>query len=174
MGRVINVGSDNRGGGEFAPIPHGTKLQATVFAIEEVAVKSGDNAGKPQLVLTFKVQEDFEWTDAKGIKQNARGREIRYQNIPLYDSPGAWKLVTFADAVGWGRDADGNPNVPDTADIASVLGTSLTIKVNEKAPDAQKRVFNEVGGYASAADGVAATNGQSAPEAPSWGGLNRS
>jgi len=163
MGRVINVGDKAfEGGGDFKPIPHGTKVQATVFAIEEVAVKSGDNAGKPQLVVTFKVQ-------APGEEYN--GREIRYQNIPLYDGPGAWKLTTFAEAVGWKAGKGAGVELPDN--LQSVLGTPLTIKVNEKAPDAQKRIFNEVGGYAPAGVGGSAAPAATSA-APSWGGLNGS
>ena len=155
MGRVINVSDEAYKGGDFKPIPHGTKVQATVYAIEEVAVKSGDNAGKPQLDLTFKVQ---------GGEYN--GREIRYQKIPLYDSPAAWKLVTFAEAVGWPHKP---VELPDN--LQSVLGTQLTIRVNEDAPNQKNQVFNSVGGYAPAdTDGgpTAASNA-----APSWSNLNK-
>ena len=162
MGRVVNVSADNKGG-TFEPIPHGTNVQATVFAIEEVAVKSGDNAGKPQLQVTFKVQEPNE-------KYN--GREIRYQNIPLYDSPGAWKLIAFADAVGWPH-KDGNVEIPDN--LLSVQGSALTIKVNQKPKDAQGRIFNEVGGYAPAKTGTgSASTASDTSSQPSWGGLNGS
>jgi hypothetical protein len=155
MGRVINVGDEAYGkGGDFKPIPMGTKVQATVFAIDEVPVKSGPNAGKSQLDLTFKVQ---------GGEFN--GREIRYQKVPLYDGPGAWKLVTFAEAVGWPHKP---VSLPDN--LQSVLGTVLTIKVNEKAPDSQGRIFNEVGGYAKATGEAGSVNTDAA--APSWGALN--
>ena len=159
MGRVINVGSEAYKGGDIKPIPHGTKVQATVYAIEEVAVKSGDNAGKPQLDVTFKVQ-------APGESYN--GREIRFQKIPLYDSPAAWKLVTFAEAVGWKAENGKGVTIPDN--LQEVLGTQLTIKVNEDAPNQKKQVFNSVGGYAKAD-----TTGGSVPAAtaaPSWGALN--
>lgn len=154
MGRVINVGDDAYSkGGDFKPIPTGTKVQASVFAIEEVSVKSGPNKGKPQLDVTFKVQ---------GGEYN--GREIRYQKIPLYDGPAAWKLVTFAEAVGW-------PSKPVTIpdNLQSVLGTVLTIKVQEDAPNAKNQVFNSVSGFAKAEDG-ATVNSDTA--APSWGALN--
>lgn len=159
MVRAINVGEAAYKGGDFKPIPHGTKVLATVFAIEEVEVKSGDNAGKSQLDITFKVQ---------GGEYN--GREIRYQKVPLYDGPGAWKLVTFAESVGWPT----KPQIVIPDNVASVLGTALMIKVNEKAPDAQKRIFNEVGGYApaSTADGADAVAETAA--APSWSALGTS
>lgn len=160
MARVINVGDDAYGkNGDYKPIPTGTKALATVFAIEEVEVKSGPNAGKPQLDLTFKIQ---------GGEFN--GREIRYQKIPLYDGPGAWKLTTFAEAVGWKAGKGQGVEIPDN--LQEVLGKPLTIKINEKAPDAQKRVFNEVGGYAPASAAEAAQGGASDTAAPSWGALN--
>lgn len=158
--RVVNVSPSANSNKEFKPIPNGTRVLASVYAIEEVAVKSGDNAGQPQLDITFKVQ---------GGEYN--GREIRYQKIPLYDGPGAWKLTTFAEALGWPHE-NGSVSLPD--DWNTVLGQTLTIKVNEKAPDAQKRVFNEVGGYAPASAAPAeATGGSVGGTAPAWGNLGR-
>jgi Protein of unknown function (DUF669). len=158
MSRVINVGQEAYKGGDYTPIPTGTQLIATVYAIEEVPVKSGPNQGKPQLDVTFKVQ---------GGQYN--GREIRYQKIPLYDGPAAWKLVTFADAVGW----DTKPAVQLPDNLQSVLGTSLMIKVREDEPNAKKQVFNSVTGYAKA-NGSAATAAAASPTAtPSWGSLTK-
>lgn len=159
MGRVINVGDENRGG-SFDPIPVGEKVTATVYAIEEVAVKSGDNAGKPQLDVTFKVQ---------GGEYN--GREIRYQKIPLYDGPGAWKLVTFAEALGWTT----KPNVELPDNIQSVLGQSLIVKVGQQTEQGpQKRVFNTAAGFAKVGSGADPVASAATDAAPSWGALNGS
>ena len=160
--RVVNVSPSANQNREFKPIPHGTKLRAAVFAIEEVPVKSGDNAGQPQLNITFKITEAGEFN----------GREIRYSYIPLYDGPGAWKLTAFAEALGW-KIEGGDVELPDN--FQTVLGSELIVKVNEKAPDAQKRIFNEVGGYAplSSQPGAAASTA-GANAAPSWGALGRS
>ncbi len=166
MGRVINVGEAAYSGSDFAPIPHGSKLRATVFAIEEVKVKSGENAGKDQLDLTFKIQQDFPYTDENGKSYNAKGREIRFQKIPLYDSKAAWKLVSFAEAVGWPT----KPSVELPDNLQSVLGSELIIKINEDAPNAKNQIYNSVGGYAKA-DGVTSTVSAEAA-APSWGALN--
>lgn len=157
MGRTINVGTEAYGNGDFKPIPSGTKAVASVFAIEEVPVKTGDNAGQPQLDVTFKIQEG-----------EFSGREIRYQKIPLYDGTTAWKLVTFAEAVGWKSDG-GEVEIPDN--IQSVLGKLLTIKIKEDAPNSQGKVFNSVSGYAPASVG-AASAASSNVGAPSWANLN--
>lgn len=162
MGRVINISNENRGSsGDFKPIPHGTKVIATVFRIEEVAVKGGQNAGKPQLEVDWKVQ---------GGDHN--GREIRFDYIPLYDGKSAWKLDTFAEAVGWNKDANGNVELPDN--LQSTLGTPAEIRVTEKTPDAQNRIFNGVGGYAKASGSAANEAASSSSATPSWSSLNGS
>lgn len=160
MGRVINVGDDAYGKGDFKPIPSGTKLNVTVFAIEETTVRSQSSAnfGQPQLDVTFKVQ-DGEYA----------GREIRYQKIPLYDGPSAWKLTTFAEAVGWKAGKGSGVELPDN--VADVLGTALVIKVQEDAPNGKGQVFNSVNGFAPAGVG-GSTEAQSSASVPSWSSLN--
>jgi hypothetical protein len=158
MGRVVNVGEDAAKGGTIKPIPSGTIVTASVYAIDEVAVKSGANQGKPQLDVTFKIQGG-EWN----------GREIRYQKLPLYESGGAWKLVSFAEAVGWPHKG-GNVELPDN--ITSVLGKTLNIKLQEDAPNLRGQVFNSVSGYAPASDVQAAAT-PTADASPSWAALNK-
>lgn len=155
MGRVINVGEDAYKGGSFEPIPVGEKVTATVYSIEEVAVKSGDNAGKSQLDVTFKIQGG-EWN----------GREIRFQKIPLYDGNAAWKLVTFAEALGWTT----KPQVVLPDNLQSELGKSLVIKVGQQV-DAQKRTWNTAAGFAKVGSGAEATISAS-DAVPAWGALN--
>lgn len=155
MGRVVNVSDDAYKGGNFEPIPVGEKVTATVYSISEVPVKSGDNAGKSQLSVTFKIQ---------GGEYN--GREIRYENIPLYDGPSAWKLVTFAEAVGW-------PHKPVTLpdNLQSVVGTPLVIKVGQRT-DNQNRIWNTAAGFAKVGTGADPAAVNAADAAPSWGALN--
>lgn len=163
MGRVINVTGDNAESKstDFQPIPAGTKVLATVYAVEETTVRSQESAnfGKPQLDITFKVQDD-RW----------QGREIRYQKIPLYDGNAAWKLIAFADAVGWPHEG-GVVELPD--DFNTVLGKPLVIKVDVEPANAKNQVFNRVTGYAPASsfkpDAAGSTG---ASDAPSWGNLN--
>ena len=140
MGRVIPVG-DAAFGDSFEAIPVGTKLKVAVFDISETAVKSGENAGKPQLVVNFKVTEEGPYL----------GREIRYNNLPLYDGKGAWALVAFAEAVGWATSKETGVDVPDN--VSDVLGTELIIKVGIRS-DQQGNVYNRSAGYHKAGTGT--------------------
>jgi hypothetical protein len=131
MVRVINVGAEAaKGRGEFKLIPSGTKLKVAVYEVEETV--TGPNAkvgpGKAQLVYTAKVTEEGEW----------KGREIRFNYVPLHgEGNDGWKLVTFADAVGWEADDEGNVQIPDNVtDILGVefvarIGQSKSNKINE-------------------------------------------
>lgn len=134
MGRVIQVGEEAFKG-DFELIPNGTKLRMSVYDIDVVPVKSGANAGKEQIDLTVKVTEEGPY----------RGREIRYNKLPLYDSKGAWSLVAFAEAVGWKTEKGQGVEVPDN--VREVLGTEFIGKVGVGQPDQQGRVFNRVNGY---------------------------
>jgi hypothetical protein len=157
MARVVQVGAAAyEGSGDFKLIPQGEKVLATVFTIEEVPVASGDNAGKPQLNIAFKVQ---------GGEFN--GREIRFQKIPLYDGAAAWKLVTFAKALGLDADEKKGINLPDN--IQELLGRSLMIKVSIQK-DNKGIDRNQVSGFGPA-EGTA--DGLSAPSAPQWSSLNK-
>lgn len=122
MVRVINVGAENVGKGEFKLIPTGTKLRVAVYEIEEG--KTGPNSkypGEPQINYTAKVTEDGEF----------KGREIRYNRVPLHGKGGdAWKLATFADAVGWETDDDGNVMVPDN--VTDALGTEFIARIGQQ------------------------------------------
>lgn len=141
---IIQVGNEKAfGNGAFEPIPTGTRLKVSVFDIEQTTVQNGDNKGKPQMVVTFKVTEDGEY----------KGRELRYNNIPLYgDGKNAFVLVTFAEAVGWKVSKEEGIDVPDN--LNSVLGTELTVKVGQRAstkvnPETgQPYINNTAGGYA--------------------------
>jgi hypothetical protein len=157
MSRVVQVGeAAYEGSGEFKLIPAGEKLPATVFNIEEVPVASGDNAGKPQLNITFKVQ---------GGEFN--GREIRYQKIPLYDGAAAWKLVTFAKALGLPSDKDKGISLPDN--IQELVGKPLMIKLSIQK-DNKGIDRNQVSGFGPLDDSAVSA---AAPSAPSWSSLNQ-
>jgi len=154
---MIQVGDKAFGNGEFQPIPTGTKLRMAVFDIEVTEVRSGDNAGKDQAVVTFKVTEEGEY----------KGREIRYNNIPLYgDGKNAWVLVTFAEAVGWVAEKGKGVDVPDN--IKSVLGTELIGKIGQRTSPTNGNVYNTVGNYAKIKEGEAETP---KPAAKTWGSV---
>lgn len=122
MVRVINVGAENVGKSEFKLIPTGTKLRVSVYEIEEG--KTGPNSkypGEAQLTYTAKVTEDGEF----------KGRELRYNRVPLHGKGNdAWKLATFADAVGWDVDDEGNVSIPDN--VTDVLGTEFLARIGQE------------------------------------------
>lgn len=155
MGRVISVGNEAFQGGNFTPIPTGTKLRMSVFDIQETVGKS---SGKPQFVFTAKVTEDGEY----------KGREIRYNYITLDGAAkNAWALVAFAEAVGWPTDKNKGVEVPDN--LNDVLGTEFVGKVGISTDqnDPEKK-YNRVTGYSKIGKG-GATPPQPKQEAVNWG-----
>lgn len=136
MARIIAVGQAALGDGDFKPIPAGTRIKVSVYDVKEgVAGPNSKNPGSPQFEWTAKVTEEGEF----------KGREIRYNYVPLDPNVGhAWNLAAFAKAVGWPVDEDGNIEVPD--DLRDLLGTELLAKVGQTDPnrDEQKRIFNRI------------------------------
>jgi hypothetical protein len=136
---TIKVGDEAFGNGEFKLIPAGSKLRMSVFDTEVTTVKSesSPNKGSKQLVVTAKVTEDGEF----------KGREIRYNNIPLYYSEkNAWVLVTFAEAVGWPVDLkDKSVDVPDN--FQGILGTEFVGTVGQRTGQ-NGTTYNTVSRYA--------------------------
>lgn len=163
-----------QGQGNFAPIPAGTKLQATIFAIKEgVAGPNSKNPGKPQAEYTVKIVEDFEFQatdeDGKTRTVNARGREIRYNYFPLDGTVAhAWQLTAFADAVGWPSSQERGVEVPDN--LTDVLGTQVTVQVGQRVDQNDPaKVYNTVSRVAKAQAGGG--GGQKPAEKKSWGDL---
>lgn len=158
---AIKVGDKAFGNGAFEPIPTGTRLRAVVFEIDQVKVKGGENAGKDQLQVTFKVTEEGPY----------KGRELRYNNVPLYDGKSAFVLVTFAEAVGWKVSKEEGIEVPDN--LNSVLGTEISVKVGQRASQkvnpetGEPYINNTAGGYQK----VRAQAEKPAAEKPTWGNI---
>lgn len=118
---VRSIGVDDKAlesSGGYEPIPDGTALRVALFDIDEVEIKSGDNKGKPQAEYTVKVVEDGPY----------KGREIRYNNFPLFaGAKNGWTLTAFAEAVGWKIDKDTKTvEVPDN--LKDALGTEFIAK----------------------------------------------
>lgn len=135
MAREVVVNPDALGG-SFEPAPVGTKVIATVFDIEEtVTGPNAKNAGKPQAVVTVKIQSDFKWLGSDGKPQSLKGREIRYNNVPLYgDGDNAWVLATFAEAVGWPVAENGAISIPDTHELGPLTnGKEIVVQLGVRA-----------------------------------------
>jgi hypothetical protein len=140
---IIKVNEDAFGG-DFEPIPVGTKLQVSIFDIEDtVTGPNSKNPGQRQAVFTAKVTEDGQY----------KGREIRYNYIPLYaDAGNAWALVAFAEAVGWKTEKGKGVDVPDRlngllgVEFIAKIGQSASQKINENT--GLPYMNNRVTGYA--------------------------
>lgn len=136
MGRVIPISKNNLGG-NYEPIPAGVKVPVSIYEIEESAVRNGENAGKPQAVVTFKVTEG-----------QYAGREIRYNNFALYDGKGAWATAALASAIGLPTNEDNQPIFPDN--LKDLLGKQLTVKVGHRTDQNDpSKVYNTTSGYES-------------------------
>ena len=165
MVRSIAVNPEALAGGDFTPIPNGTKLRVSVYDIEEGKVKNGPNAGKDQAMFTVKVTEDGPY----------KGREIKYNYIPLFAGAGnAWFLAAFAAAVGWPIDKETNAiEIPDN--LKDVVGTEFIAVIRETEsqkinPDTGKPyINNQVNGARKIKSGGDAPKGGGAPERPVWG-----
>src|SRR6478736_5387082 len=125
MARVINVGAEAANKGEFKLIPTGTKVRVTLYEVEETV--TGPNAkvgpGKDQLVYTAKVVEEGEF----------KGRELRYNYVPLHGlGNDGFKLVQFAEALGFPVDKEGNVEIPDAGGFNEYLGTEFIARVGQQ------------------------------------------
>lgn len=172
MARTITVNPDAfENSGNFEPIPAGTRLKVTVYDVKEgVSGPNSKNPGSPQ----------FEWTAKVSEEGKFKGREIRYNYVPLDPNVGhAWNLYAFAEAVGWpiteveqgGRKVR-NIEIPDN--LNDLLGTEIVAKIGQTDPkrDDQGRIFNRVDRVFK----VPAGGGGGVTEPPkadvSWGSLN--
>lgn len=164
MARVINVGKEAVTANEFELIPTGTKIQVSIFEIDEtVTGPNSKHPGEPQFVYTAKVVEEGQF----------KGRQIKFNYVPLHNKgKDAFKLATFADAVGWAVDKEtGAIEVPDN--LNDVLGTQITARIGQQAsqkinPATDKPYVNNT--IASVAPAKSATGAPAAPaQTVSWG-----
>lgn len=167
MARVIQVDEKALAGGDFEPIPDGTRLKVSVFDIKEGV--TGPNSKKPgsaQAEFTVKVTEDGPY----------KGREIRYNYLPLYAGAGnAWFLTAFAEAVGWDIDRETKSvSVPD--DLTDVLGTEFIARIGVSTsqkinPETNKPYINNRVSGARKIKGKGGITEPSTEAKPSWGSL---
>lgn len=127
----INFGADAFGSSDYAPLPEGT-YNANVFEVEIVQVKNGENAGKDQFKVQFKV--------AEGQFSNRR----LFTYIPLYAGKASWKTVAFFKALGYEPKPGESFNVPTPNELA---GKSLAIKV-KVVPSQDGGEENNISGFA--------------------------
>lgn len=169
MARTVTVNKESLGG-SFAPAPAGTQVRATIHEIEETTVKSDNspNKGAPQAVVSVKIQDDFTFT-ADGKPQNLKGREIRYNNVPLYvGGKNEWQLAGFADAVGWPINENGDIEIPDEGELYHIQGKEIVVKLGIRTSQ-DGRQYNTVARWLPAGSKTSAGSSGGAPAAGSGG-----
>lgn len=113
MAISINISaSDLAPKSDYSLLPAGT-YSTTIYDIETLEVKSGENAGKPQFKIQLRVSE--------GEFENRR----LFTYVPLYTGKAFWKTQAFFEALGYDM-KDGKFTVPATKDL---MGKPVGAKV---------------------------------------------
>jgi hypothetical protein len=134
MGITINIGaSDLAPKSDYSLLPAGT-YNTTIFDIETLEVKSGENAGKPQFKIQLRV--------SSGEAENRR----LFTYVPLYTGKAFWKTQAFFEALGYDM-KDGKFTVPATKDL---MGKSVGAKV--KIVPGLEGEENNVAGFVKASN----------------------
>jgi hypothetical protein len=137
---TINLSpADLQQNSDYAPIPAGT-YNATVFNAELTEVKSGENAGKPQYKLQFRI------SDGK-----AENRRI-FTYVPLYTGKAFWKSQAFFSALGYDM-SEGSFTVPTPNELA---GKAVAVKVTV-VPGQNGGEDNNVAGFVKAGTATASS-----------------
>lgn len=137
---IINISSSDlatQSTGQYDALPKGT-YSTTIYSAELTEVKSGENAGKPQLKVQLKVADGEEY---------ANRRLFTY--IPLYTGKAFWKTQAFFSALGYDMKA-GNFQVPSVEELlGKPVGAKVTVVANSMSGDDE----NNVGGFTAATTG---------------------
>lgn len=107
---TINISAGDLQESSYDPIPAGT-YDATVYAVEVVEVKNGENAGKPQYKIQFRLSTEYE------------NRRL-FTYVPLYTGKAFWKTQAFFEALGYEMN-DGKFTVPTPAELG---GKAIRLK----------------------------------------------
>ena len=118
---------------DYSLLPAGT-YSTTIFDIETLEVKNGENAGKPQFKIQLRVSE--------GEFENRR----LFTYVPLYTGKAFWKTQAFFEALGYDM-KDGKFAVPATKEL---MGSSIGAKV--KIVPGLEGEENNVSGFTKASD----------------------
>jgi hypothetical protein len=117
---------------DYSLLPAGT-YNTTIFDIETLEVKNGENAGKPQFKIQLRVSE--------GEFENRR----LFTYVPLYTGKAFWKTQAFFEALGYDM-KDGKFNVPTTTEL---MGKAIGAKV--KIAPGLEGEENNVAGFVKSA-----------------------
>lgn len=109
---TINLSSaDLQSDSDYSPVPAGT-YNTTVFNAEVTEVRNGENAGKPQYKLQFRISD--------GQYENRR----LFTYVPLYTGKAFWKSKAFFSALGYDVE-EGTFTVPTPNELA---GKPIAVK----------------------------------------------
>lgn len=131
----------------YSPVPAGT-YNVTIFNVEIVQVKNGENAGKNQFSIQFRISD--------GPAENRRV----FTYVPLYAGKAQWKTLAFFKALGYEPEPGKPFEIPTPNDLS---GKALSIKV-AVVPDNNGGETNNVSGFqnvkgSSAVDNLMSTLG---------------
>jgi hypothetical protein len=134
MAISINISSgDLAPKSDYSLLPAGT-YTTSIFDIETLEVKNGENAGKPQFKIQLRVSE--------GDLENRR----LFTYVPLYTGKAFWKTQAFFEALGYDM-KDGKFSVPDAK---TLMGKSIGAKV--KIVAGLEGEENNVAGFVKASE----------------------
>lgn len=125
----------------YSPVPAGT-YNTTVFEVKIVPVKNGENAGKDQFSVQFRI--------ADGQYENRR----LFTYIPLYAGKAQWKTLAFFKALGFEPKPNEPFQIPSPNDLS---GKPVAVKVTV-VPDQNGGTDNNVAGFSTASMSDAVSN----------------
>jgi len=154
MALTINISAgDLAPKSDYSLLPAGT-YSATIFDLETLEVKSGENAGKPQFKVQLRVSE--------GEFENRR----LFTYVPLYTGKAFWKTQAFFEALGYDM-KDGKFAVPAPKDL---MGKTIGAKV--KIVPGLEGEENNVAGFVKAGSPpealIAGLGGKPVAEDATW------
>lgn len=134
---TINLSaSDVQSENDYAPVPAGT-YNATVFNAELTEVKNGENAGKPQYKLQFRISD--------GQFENRR----LFTYVPLYTGKAFWKSKAFFSALGYDV-SEGSFTVPTPNELAGkAIAVKATVVPGQTGEENNVAGFTKAGGASS-------------------------
>lgn len=154
MALTINISAgDLAPKSDYSLLPAGT-YSTTIFDLETLEVKSGENAGKPQFKIQLRVSE--------GEFENRR----LFTYVPLYTGKAFWKTQAFFEALGYDM-KDGKFAVPAPKDL---MGKTIGAKV--KVVAGLEGEENNVAGFVKAGSTpealIASFGGKPVAEEDTW------
>lgn len=130
----------------YTPIPAGTYV-ATTYKVDLVQVKNGENAGKDQYNVQFRVTEG-----------EYAGRAV-FTYIPLYAGKAQWKTLAFFKALGYEPEPGKPFSIPTPNELSGrPIGVKVKVVAGQNGEENNVAGFNS-GSASSAVNNLAASLG---------------